>query len=101
MIFRDKPWVRLQYDPDLSTYSEHGSESGAKLDISSVSNPDVLRVYEASRNLPRNELWPWLLSHAGELQKSTVLLDTDMGDIFLLAQEGQPHKAPQHVPEPC
>ncbi|MCQ2179227.1 MAG: sugar transferase [Bacteroidales bacterium] len=81
MIFRDKPWVRLQYDPDLSTYSEHGSESGAKLDISSVSNPDVLRVYEASRNLPRNELWPWLLSHAGELQESTVLLDTGMGDI--------------------
>ena len=81
MIFRKKPWVRLQYDPDLSTYTEHGSDTGAKLDISSVENPDVLRVYEASKKLPRYELWPWLLAHAGELQESTVLLDTDSGDI--------------------
>lgn len=81
MKLRKKPWVRLQYESDLSTYTEYGSDNGAKLDISSVENPDVLKVYELSKSLPRYELWPWLLSHAGEFDPSTVLLDTDGGEI--------------------
>ncbi len=81
MKLRKTPWVRLQYEPDLKDYTEFGSENGAKLDISSVENPDVLRVYQASKSLPRNELWPWLLANAGSLQESTILLDTDSGDI--------------------
>lgn len=90
MGLRKKPWVRLQYDPALSTYTEHGSDTGAKLDISSVGNPDVLRVYGMSRTLPRHELWPWLLAHAGELQESTILLDTDSVEKLREYADSQP-----------
>ena len=81
MRFHKKSWVRLQYEPDLSSYTEHGSDTGAKLDISSIENTDVLKAYQLSKTLPRNELWPWLLSHVGELQSSTILLDTDDGEM--------------------
>lgn len=81
MKLRKKPWVRLQYEPDVENYTEQGSDTGAKLDISSVDNPDVLRAYEKSKTLPRYELWPWLLANAGSLSESTILLDTDSGDV--------------------
>ena len=77
MSIRKKPWVKLQYEPDLEHYTEPGTDTGARLDVSSVENPDVLRVYEASKTLPRHQLWPWLLENAKTLQDSTILLDTD------------------------
>lgn len=81
MTARKNPWVRLQYEPDVTNYTELGSDTGAKLDLSSVENQDVLRVFEASKNLDRYQLWPWILSNASSLQNSTILLDTDDPDI--------------------
>ena len=91
MIFRKTPWVRLQYEPEhIETYTEEGSDSGAKLDISSVDNPDVLRIFEASHNIDRYQLWPWILSNASSLQESTILLDTDDGDSLLQYKDRHP-----------
>ena len=78
---RKKPLVKLQYEPDLEHYTETGSDTGAKLDVSSVDNPDVLMAYEASNELPRHQLWPYLLENARKLQDSTILLDTDMPEV--------------------
>lgn len=90
MKLRKKPWVRLQYEADDSEYTEHGAETGAKLDISSVDNVDVLNAYEASKKLPREELWPWLLSNAGSLKDTTILLDTVDGEIVKAYADRKP-----------
>lgn len=90
MKLRKKPMVEFQYEHDDSDYTEYGSDKGAKLDISSVDNPDVLRAYEASKKLPRQKLWPWLLSEAGTLSDKTILLDTVDGAIVKAYADRQP-----------
>lgn len=80
----------MQYEPDYADYSELGSDTGAKLDLLSVENPDVLRVFEASKQLDRNQLWPWILSNASSLQESTILLDTVDADIILQYKDRHP-----------
>lgn len=91
MIFKKKPWVRLQYEPDVKNYTEPGSDTGAKLDVDSVDNTDVLSVFDASHRLERHRLWPWILSHTHSFQGSTVLLDTDNSEII----RGYADRAPQ------
>ena len=76
MILKKRPLIRLQYEPDYQDYKEEGFEKGARLDISSVQNEDVLETFQASKTLPRNELWPWLLARSRSLQESTLLLDS-------------------------
>lgn len=90
MIFRKSPWVRLQYEPDLRDYTERGVETGAKLDITSVSDPDVLKVFNASHSIDRGQLWPWLKEHESEFSKSTLLVDTDDGDSLLQYADRHP-----------
>lgn len=90
MIFRKKPWVELQYEHDLRNYTEPGMETGARLDISSVTNPDVVRVFEASHSIDRGQLWPWLKDHAEELSDTTLLIDTDNGDLLPQYKERHP-----------
>ena len=79
MLGRRRPWIRLQYEPDLESYTEPGAASGAKLDIGSVENPDVVRVFEASHNLDRSQLWPWIQRNKGSFSPSTVFVDTADG----------------------
>lgn len=90
MIFKKKPWVELQYEHDLKTYTEPGAETGARLDLSTVTNPDVLRVVEASHTIDRGQLWPWLEEHAEEFSDSTLLVDTDNGDLLPQYREWHP-----------
>ena len=85
-----EPWVRLQYEPDLEAYTEIGVDTGAKLDVSSVSNPDVLRVFEASHSLDRSLLWPWIIEHIDSFAPSTVFLDTDDGDFLASYRAREP-----------
>ena len=98
MKLRKKPLVRLQYEPDVTNYTEHGSDSGAKLDISSVDDPDVLRIFEASHSIERNQLWSWILSEASSFQKSTILLDTEDSDVVLQYKGRHPRFFYSHRP---
>lgn len=80
---RRKPFVRLQYEPDISaSYTEVGSDSGAKLDLSSVENADVLRVFHASKTIDRDQLWPWIVENLPTFDSSTVFIDTDDGNFL-------------------
>ena len=79
MLGRRRPWIRLQYEPDLESYTEPGVASGAKLDISSVENPDVVRVFEASHSLDRSQFWPWIQENKDSFSPSTVFVDTADG----------------------
>lgn len=77
---KSKPFVRLQYEPDLSEYTERGVDSGAKVDLSTVDNYDVVRVVEASRFIARDQLWPWLINNIDSFDISTVFVDTAKGE---------------------
>ena len=80
----------MQYEFDVENYTEQGSDTGAKLDVSSIDNVDVLNAYQASKTLPRYKLWPWLLANAHTLQESTILLDTDSPEVVLLHADRHP-----------
>ena len=86
-----KPFVQFQYEPDLSDYTEQGVSSGAHLDLSSVDNPDVVRVFEASRSIDRNQLWPWLVENIHTFAPGTVLLDTDDGNFLASYRDRHPN----------
>lgn len=86
-----KPSVQLQYEPDLSDYTEQGVSSGAHLDLSSVDNPDVIRVFEASRSIDRNQLWPWLVENIHTFAQGTVLVDTDDGNFLASYRDRHPN----------
>ena len=98
MKLRHRPWIRLQYEPDVTHYTELGSANGAKLDPSSVSDPDVLRIFEASHNIERYLLWSWILSEASTFQKSTILLDTEDPDVVLQYKGRHPRFFYSHRP---
>lgn len=86
-----KPFVQLQYEPDLSDYTEQGVSSGAHLDLSSVDNPDVIRVFEASRSIDRDQLWPWLVENIHTFAQGTVLVDTDDGNFLASYRDRHPN----------
>ena len=86
-----KPIVQFQYEPDLSDYTEQGVSSGAHLDLSSVDNPDVIRVFEASRSIDRDQLWPWLVENIHTFAQGTVLVDTDDGNFLASYRDRHPN----------
>lgn len=80
---RRKPIMQYQYEPEISaSYTEVGCDNGAKLDLTSVENPDVLRIYQASKTIDRNQLWPWILVNLQSFDTSTVFIDTDDGNFL-------------------
>lgn len=98
MKLRKRPWVRLQYEPDVTNYTEQGSDIGAKLDLSSVDDPDVLRIFQASHDIERYKLWSWILSEASSFQKSTILLDTEDAEVVRQYKGRNPHFFYSHRP---
>ena len=45
MIFKKNPWVRLQYDPDLSKYTEHGSTWANRLILRNIFFSNIFGVF--------------------------------------------------------
>lgn len=96
MAFK-KPVIKPQYDPELSNdYTEAGSDTGAKLDISSVENPDVLAFFHATEEMGRFELKPWVEQHADSVNPTTVILDTDDGHSLEQYRDRHPQFFYQH-----
>lgn len=95
---KSKPFVKLQYDVEdhLEEYTEVGVVSGAKLDPSTVDDPDVLRIYNASHEIDRDLLWPWLLLNKKEWSDTTILVDTDNGDDLLQYKDRHPRMIYSH-----
>ena len=86
-----KPFVQLQYEPDLSDYTEQGADTGTHLDLSTVDNPDVVRAFEATQTIGRGQLWPWLVENIHTFAPGTVLLDTDDGNFLASYRNRHPN----------
>ena len=86
-----KPFVQLQYEPDLSDYIEQGADTGAHLDLSTVDNPDVIRVFETTQTIDRGQLWPWLVENIHTFAQGTVLVDTDDGNFLASYRDRHPN----------
>ncbi len=69
------------YEPEIPlNYTERGVEKGAKVTDGKVTNKDVLRIYEATRDMSLEEAEAWMEEHKGELDETTLIVDTDNGD---------------------
>lgn len=69
------------YEPAIPlNYTERGVEKGAKVTDGKVTNKDVLRIYEATRDMSLEEAEAWMEEHKGELDETTLIVDTDNGD---------------------
>ena len=79
-------------EPDIpADYTEQGVEYGAKVTDGKVDNPDVLRIYEATKDMSFEETCIWLDGHKQELDPTTIIIDTDKGDeLTQLNQEIHP-----------
>ena len=79
-------------EPDIpADYTEQGVEYGAKVTDGKVDNPDVLRIYEATKDMSFEETCIWLDGHKQELDPTTIIIDTDKGDeLTQLNQETHP-----------
>ena len=74
---RRHPW---EDDLELDNYTEQGVDKGAHLADSHVTNPDMVRIFEATKPLGLDEALSWLDAHEGEFDPSTVIVNTDDGD---------------------
>lgn len=69
------------YEPEIPlNYTERGVEKGAKVTDGKVTNKDVLRIYEATHDMSLEEAEAWMEEHKGELDETTLIVDTDNGD---------------------
>ena len=69
------------YEPEIPVdYTEKGVERGAKVTDGNVDNPDVLRIYEATKDLSLEEAYTWLDKHQQEFNPTTIIIDIDEGD---------------------
>lgn len=80
MFFRRQKLPFLYESEIPMDYTEQGVEKGAKVTDGNVDNPDVLRIYEATKNLSLEEACVWLDRHQSEFDPTTIIVDTDNGD---------------------
>lgn len=81
------PW---EDDLELDNYTEQGADKGAHLADSHVTNPDMLRIFEATKPLGLDEALAWLDEHEEEFDPSTVIIDTDDGDSLQQYRDRKP-----------
>ncbi len=68
------------YEPVISpNYTEHGVETGAKIDEYDIQNRDVEYIFNATKPLNLEESMAWIKAHEKEFAESTVIIDTDDG----------------------
>lgn len=73
---RKRPHLRYQYEPlDIDHFTEPASEKGAKME--GVTNPDVLRCWEAFHSMSLEEALRWTDLHQKESSGSTYVIYTD------------------------
>ncbi|MCQ2297769.1 MAG: sugar transferase [Bacteroidales bacterium] len=60
------PYAHIQYDLeafDTSSYSEYGSDLGAKIDLSQVQDIDLLKFMTETRDMTLRQKYVWVLKH--------------------------------------
>lgn len=68
------------YEPVISPdYTEHGVETGAKIDEYDIRNRDVEYIFNATKPLNLEASMAWIQAHETEFAESTVVIDTDDG----------------------
>ena len=87
-----RPWVTLQWEnaPVPDDYTEAGNASGEKLGKHLVANPDLIRIYEATKDLPPKKGIQWIDEHLDSFEDSTLIVDTDDGNALLPLKRLQP-----------
>lgn len=89
MIFH-RSKMPYYYEPEKYVdYTEHGVETGAKLDADSIDNPDILLIYETTKTMGLEDSLKWIEQHKAEFNPSTVVIDTEDG--HTLAQYRKRH----------
>ena len=74
----------------LDNYIEYGSEKGAHVSGENLTNPDMSRIFEATKPMGLNEALAWLDEHECEFDTSTVIVDTDDGDSLTQYRDRKP-----------
>lgn len=70
----------FQYEPEIpEDYTEHGTDTGANIEEDLAMDPEMLRIYNATKPMNLQDALAWLDSHANEFSPSTLLIDTDDG----------------------
>lgn len=81
MLRRHRRKAPFYYEAEVSPdYTEHGVESGARLDCETIDNPDVKLIYETTKPMNLPDSLAWIESHKDEFSPSTVVINTDDGD---------------------
>ena len=72
--------IPFLYEPIIMPdYTEHGVETGAKIEEYEIHNRDVEYIFNATKPLNLDDSMAWLRTHEKEFDKSTVIVDTDDG----------------------
>lgn len=71
-------------------YTEHGADKGAKITEYKIENPDVERIYAATKPLNLEDSVAWMKEHEGEFAPSTVLTTTNDGNALTQYRERKP-----------
>lgn len=80
---KNKNFIPLQYESyfiDSDNYSESGVETGAKLDLTQIDNPDVVSFCKETNGLPLRQKLIWVQQHESELSDTTFLVGPTISD---------------------
>lgn len=87
-----RPLITVQWEdaPVPENYTEAGNASGEKLEQHRIANPDLLRIYEATRDMSPKQGIQWIDDHLQSFEDSTVIVDTDDGNALLPLRRLEP-----------
>lgn len=80
------------YEPVIPVdYTEHGVETGAKIDEQKIDIPDVEYIFNTTKPFNLEQTKEWLWAHGYEFAPTTVIVDTDDGNALAKYRDRHPN----------